>query len=249
MDYSTINIEKLKKLPVYKLPPTYRLQHGTGNGCYGDAPGYPTYFTKAVYNSTGNTPRNAPRYVIEFEEKIYIVIGKDCDYEQYNRFYKSLYSPLPIDHERVRLWIKRQYQHFQHCYWDVSTNKTVIYPIPGFELKSFVDDERFSDEWRKKEKFAIDQANKELIEHHKKICTPENHSAVTVIREFYPDYSPEIDLINNPPEGNIPTWWEVHSKCPNTAEECSSQNKERVHYGPHPINKTWCQHCGWKKEK
>src|SRR5262245_26451638 len=59
----TLNAERVNKLPVYKLPPTYRL--GTpGMGCAGDAPGYPTYYIRPVYNQHGNTPRNAPDAVL-----------------------------------------------------------------------------------------------------------------------------------------------------------------------------------------
>jgi hypothetical protein len=48
-DYSTINKDALNRLPIVKLPPTYRLQAGMGNGCFLDPPGYPTYFTQSVY--------------------------------------------------------------------------------------------------------------------------------------------------------------------------------------------------------
>ena len=42
IDLSTLDLDEVRKLPVYKLPPTYRLG-SYGQGCAGDAPGFPTY--------------------------------------------------------------------------------------------------------------------------------------------------------------------------------------------------------------
>jgi hypothetical protein len=49
LDFSTINIDALQRLPSVTLPTTYRLQAGSGNGCFGDAPGFPTYFTRSPH--------------------------------------------------------------------------------------------------------------------------------------------------------------------------------------------------------
>jgi len=255
MDFSTINIETvLKKFPAYKLPPTYRLQRGTGNGCFGDPPGYPTYFTKAVYNSVGNCPHNAPQYVIQYNGVLYAVVGKDLPYEKWSAVYRRLYTSFPVEHPRVRLWINQTYRHFHGCYYNAGkpgSDKTIIWPVPDYKLKTFMDDSRFSDDWRKKERAAVEQENAEITEYARKICTPENHEAVRRIREIYPAYTPELDLIENPPKENIPNWWETEEHAPANADECTEQLKAR--YGDpwqwkHPVNGSWCQWCGQKKE-
>jgi len=64
-DWSTIKLAELRKLPVYHLPPTYRLQEGSGNGCFGDPPGFPTYFTRGVYTAHGNNPPRGYSMVIQ----------------------------------------------------------------------------------------------------------------------------------------------------------------------------------------
>src|SRR6266568_3788654 len=68
VSYETIDLERLRKLRVYNLPRTYELQRGMGNGCSGDAPGFPTYFTKSVYTQHGNSPRSGAELVIQNPE-------------------------------------------------------------------------------------------------------------------------------------------------------------------------------------
>ena len=102
MDFSTLNVAKLKKLDQYKLPPSYQLQDGSGNGCAGDPPGYPTYFTRNVYTKFGNDPPHGrPSMVITFE-RVHYVVGNG-DYDAQSALLHRLWSPLPIDHPRTRL--------------------------------------------------------------------------------------------------------------------------------------------------
>src|SRR4051812_49187147 len=118
MDFSTLNLDRLKKLPRYSLPPTYQLQQGSGNGCSGDPPGYPTYFTRSVYTRHGNHPRNGPYMVIVFEGVNYVIPTQE------EKLVRNLWLPLSLDHPRTRLWISGTYRHHNHCYGDV------IYPVP-----------------------------------------------------------------------------------------------------------------------
>ena len=154
---------------------------------------------------------------------------------------KLLWNPLPLDHPRTVAWIKAVYKHLHNCYYNKDadeSDKTLIYPIPSYELKSFKDDERFSEEWRIKERAAVDQANAETIAVAMKIAVPENHMAVRSIREFYPEHVPDPELINNPPK-STPTWWEQFSECPKP-EDCPGGMGQK-----HPLNGSWCQVCGW----
>jgi len=251
-DYSTIDIEQLKKLPRYNKPASYHLQDDSGNGCAGDAPGYPTYFTRSVYTKHGNNPARGAQMVISYEEWDYIVEDstdwRDGDaLEVRNARLHKLWKPLPLDHERVRLWIADTYRHHKHCYVDVERPEygrpgTLIFPVPDYKLKTFRDDYRWSEEYRTALRNEIDAYNREEIDRAAAIAIPENHQAVRIIRKFYPEYQPEPELIANPPQ-QIAQWWETeaHKPTPETCPTTQRWNKT------HPINGSWCQWCGWKE--
>jgi hypothetical protein len=247
----TINEKVLAKLPIFKSPPTYRLQRDLGNGCAGDPPGYPSYFTQSVYTQSGNSPSRGEQMVIfgrVLEDSRDHEQNKSWDetYEKRKKLLRRLWKPLPFDHPRTQAWVSATFSHHNHCYQDDSksgswSDKTIIFPVPSYTLRSFVDDARFSDEWRTKEKASIAQANKEITDHAAKVATPENHSATLIIRRYYPDFQPTEELINNPTsEAN---WWERLHTCPKP-EDCPGQ------YGtPHPVNGKWCQMCGWHEKE
>jgi len=235
----TINFDKLRKLKTYVKPPTYHLQKDPGNGCYLDPPGYPTYFTRAIYTQHGNHGRG-PKMVLF---GVVVDDGK-ISYENLRRRLEELYVPLPFEHPRVQCWIKALFTYFKNCYLhptetEYGRKKTVIYPVPDYELKHFFDDERFSDEWRKMEKASIAQYNKELQEERRKICTVDNHSAVVKIRRWYPDFVPTDEMFeaNWRHQGD---WWERFDRN-FTPEECPGK------YGAKHGQYDWCQMCGWRK--
>jgi hypothetical protein len=127
-DYFTLDATALRKLPAWERPPTYRLQDTAGNGCYGDPPGYPTYFTQSVYTQNGNSPPWGTTLVIWFEGA-YRVVGdiqmKDLPGPRHGKYgvehsvnLHRLYKPLPESHPRVQAWISNQYRHAAHCYRD-----------------------------------------------------------------------------------------------------------------------------------
>jgi len=250
-DLSTINRERLEKLPTAKIAGSYHLQQDPGNGCYGDPPGYPTYFTKNVYTPAGNTPPRGPTLIL-----LGLVIESAGDsfttWEAHkakrDALHRELYIPLPEDHPRVQAWISSHYQYSKHCYYDPSGTRrgyTGIWPVPSYELKHFHDDPRFSDERRTKEKAAIEQANSEIIEARRKLVYPDNHKAVRRIREFYPEHQPCLDLIENPPQRYPGDWWGRYATRP-TPEECKPV--EKIYNYRHPSSGTWCQFCGWYAE-
>jgi len=251
MDWSTINMKQLRRLREYPIPPTYFLQEDPGNGCVGDPPGFPTYFTRSIYTKYGNSPPcHLPQMVIRTQDfRCYVVDSGwkghsswDEKYGKFKKLMRRLWKPLPLDHPRTRGWIVGKYKHLNHCYNGYGDD-TVFWPVPGWKLKHFHDDERFSDEWRTKAREVVSVANKEIVEEARRLATPENHSAVRSIRSFYPEYEPEINLIENPPKHHGGNWWETEAKCP-SPEECNPRSM-----GPHPINGSWCQWCGWRKTK
>lgn len=249
IDYSTINREELLELPVYKMLPTYRLQDGSGNGCYGDPPGYPTYFTRDVYTQHGNAPSRGPQYVIGVrgdDGGWRAVDNKGSDEDQKAKL-RRLWLPLPIDHPRTRMWIQGTYQHMANCYSDVERLEygkpgTLIYPVPDYNLKRFTDDYRWSDHYRAAAVQEVNAYNVQERERARRIAIPENHHAVRTIREFYPEYEPEIELIEAPPQERIPAWWETEAEQPSAAQ-CQSA----MRWGTHPLGDP-CQFCGWPSQ-
>lgn len=208
-------------------------------GCYLHPPGFPSYFLQPIWTQYGNQPPHGrPQRVISFPGKGIHVVPEKYDL-------KKLWNPLPIDHERTRMWILSLYKYFQYCYSDPdslgSLDDVLIYPVPYYKLGRFVDDPRFSNEWRDKEQAAIAQKNAKIIAAAAAKATTENHKAVLVIRKYYPEYEPDLELIANPPTDNIPQWWTVEASCP-LPENCAPRGFK------HPVNKTWCQFCGWKEE-
>jgi len=124
-NWDTINIKVLEGLPVYSLPPTYKLQRDSGNGCAGDPPGFPSYFTRSVYTSYGNAPTRGYSLVIVFNSVCYDIESANwsgASYEEHrakiNALMRRLWSPLPLDHPRTQAWIADKYQHLNHCYLD-----------------------------------------------------------------------------------------------------------------------------------
>lgn len=243
-DYSTIDREALAKLPTAKLAPTYRLQDQPGNGCYLDPPGYPTYYTRSVYTQYGNNPARGATMLLLGHV---VQRAASYDHEAQQGLMRRLYLPLPYDHPRVDAWERSLYAHFGHCYRDTlglfpqeyGRPAIVIYPVPGYKLKAFRDDPRFSDEWRAKERAAIAQANAEIEAQHQAVCVPANHMAVIQVREIYPEAPIRHDWITNPPE-RIGNWWERLGQRP-TPEQCPGDRSVRF---PHRAD-GWCQFCGY----
>ena len=256
-DWSTIDMDEVLKLPVVVLAPTYQLQKDSGNGCAGDPPGFPTYFTRSVHTQHGNSPPRGFSMVISPPDGVLRGVAPAQwpanikTWDEYraaqDALMMRLWKRLPLTHPRTKAWIDATFAHQKHCYQNPNAtgnwgDKTVIYPVPYYELRSFVDDKRFSDAWREKEKAAIAQANAEIEASAAKIAVPENHAGVVIVRRYYDDFVSTLaqlagDVTNS---GN---WWETLAENPGP-EKCPGQ------YGmPHPVNGTWCQFCGWVASK
>lgn len=265
-DLSTLNAQFLRKLKAYELPPSYHLQDSPGNGCYGDAPGYPSYFTYSVYTSHGNNPpyrEGRVTQVIRFEGKLYATGWYGQTDEQRAKLFQRLFKALPEDHPRVQAWIYNQYRHFEHCYRDVERPEhgrpgTLIFPVPDYKLETVPDLKSVKvsinatpeeiDAARRAHQAAVDTAtakNEAERLRGQRIATPDNHLAVIYIREFYPSHVARLDLIADPkPTGNQGDWWERHAERP-TPETCPGREGRMA--GGH-VEDGWCQFCGYTSE-
>ena len=260
LDWSTINLDVLQKQPIQKMPPTYRLQKDCGNGCSGDPPGYPSYFTRSVYTQFGNNPpHNWPGYnlVIEYMGTCYGIRSNNWEPketwekrgERQDKLFARLWNKPAINHPRTVAWILTMFMYYSHCYQDPTVTgdwhkKMLIFPVPKYKLRQFQDDLRFSDEWRTSEQATVDCENAEIMGHARKVASWNNHCAVIQIRTYYPEFvetaggfsSNELLQCEFERPGN---WWETMAKRPSPTE-CPGQYNRK-----HPCNGSWCQMCGW----
>lgn len=253
-DFSTINIEALKKLKTYELPPSYHLQDEPGNACYMDAPGYPTYFTRNVYTGHGNCPpyrEGRVTQVISFEGKLYVTQWHGMSDAAHTKLLRKLWKPLPVDHPRTKLWMTSVYRHMHHCYEDAerpefSRPGTLIFPIPAYkiakakDIKISVNASAGEIEAAKRAQQAevdrINALNEAEQIRAERIAIPENHNAVRSIREFYPNHQPDLKQIKKP-GAERGEWWTISPERP-SATECPGP------YRHHPHSDEGCQFCG-----
>jgi hypothetical protein len=183
-DYSTLNLNVLRKLPTYKLPRTYHLQKDHGNGCYGDPPGYPTYFTKSVYTQYGNSPRKGAEQVVEYEGVLYVTQWSEWKpgetwekrHEKYNALMRRLWIPLPVDHPRTIAWIHSQYTHSARCWVPEDGNLRLD---------------------------KLEQSG-----------PPERYQPTVLVQKFYPDHTYDTELAASPPKRYAGDWWELEAVRP-----------------------------------
>jgi hypothetical protein len=252
MDWTTINVGRLRRFSTWTSPGhghNWSVSTHPGMGCFGDPPGYPSYFLRSVYRF-GNAPRGRhPTVVIRHDGEDRVIMRADESHDCLADRLRSLWVPPPADHERVRLWIRARYRDFRHCYRDdagIVSNRDdrgmVIFPVPTYKLRTFHDDARFSDAWRRAEIAAIAAYNADVTARTASVATPDNHCAVRAIREFYPEHAPDPALISDtlplelPLEGD---WWTTAATRPSVAE-CRPRNG----IGAQDHTCQWCQWCG-----
>lgn len=271
MDWSTINIEQLYKLPVYTLPPTYRLSDGVGSGCFMDPPGFPTYFLKHVYDRHGNQPDGTPDNVIKFGDRLFVV-ANDTDWEIDHTWetvnavraarLKDLWRPLNIDHARTWAWMSEVKGYFKNCFVDprkpkcnhagelqigLSSNFLETMGVHfGLEVPVSVLEHRVPEPG-------------EVPTHSTYVMSIRRRTerAYLYIQEWYPEFSfgDYLQIRVGYGKGGPGNWWETFDSAARTADECNTQLHERYgtngypHAWIHPVNKTWCQQCGWHGEQ
>ena len=221
-DYSTLNMAVLEALP--NFVGAGRISDQMGQGCFLDAPGFPSYFLRAVYNSRGDVPDSYPQAVIALPNGMQKIVQPsvnntwregdtwDTVTARHAAVLRSLWSPLPLDHPRVQAWIDYLYGYFRNCYIDRAKGSRKV---------------------------------QDLLKYRPDDYTVEDHAATALVRDFYPDFEPTEENIERGcygrPNG---TWWEILAEKP-TPENCPGDEN----MGRHPMNGKWCQVCGWKEEK
>ena len=141
-DISNIRLDRLQKLPQLA---SGSVSYQMGSGCFLEPPGHPSYFMRSV-------GRDCNAYVIQVGDVAFVVDGelytngklREVDWAKYGapktreERLNWLYSPLPIDHPRVRAWIQQLYQHQGNCYVPVEpvdrfkSDDIVIFPTQNF---------------------------------------------------------------------------------------------------------------------
>ena len=253
MDKSTIDRNALSKLRVYVKPESYTIDKSFGSACHGSPPGFPSYLIQHVYTKYGNSPSKGATELIMGR----VLMTADEDYRKREAKLMKLWNPLPYNHPRVRAWIVEKYRHLKHCYMHPSyvDKQGVMEIVTGpsiwssqFRLKSFHDDPRFSDEWREKAKEEVNTYNLELYQKWAEVGKPEYHAAYVMVKQYYPEHVPDLELIESCPEVSEGDWWEVLDHKP-SPEECPGTLRWGRSGRPHPSNgSTWCQMCGWRQE-
>jgi len=91
------------------------------------------------------------------------------------------------------------------------------------------------------EPLAIDHERTQMwicaLRKHMRSMYYDNAMWVRTVRKHYPDFMPSQATLEI--AGNVPYWWETEESAPNH-DACKPRS-----CGPHPVNGTWCQWCGW----
>ena len=213
---------RVRRLEVYKKPPTYKISRREGVGYFMDPPGFPTYFLRNVYTQYGNTPPRGPDCVICLGDTAYRVPDL-WDLDKHRQLMRRWWAPLPLEHERTTAWIRSCFAYFVKG-WQLTDSPAVAGP----EFKGSC---KTPDEIKR----AAADLGADLAKYR----------PVAYVREFYPDADPEA-LVNE--YGNLSArpgdWWERFSRQP-SPDECPGDDIGRRRQ--HPTSGTWCQFCGWQK--
>lgn len=194
IDYSTLNVEELRKLPEADIYPGCHVSDSRGSCCFMDPPGYPTHFLQSVFTPKGNYPSGGSEQVIFHPDLGYREVqnarGPWMDHDAHMALMHRLWVPLPIDSERVLGWLARAAGYFRDTEHD-----------GPFQAR------------------------------------------------FYPDAG-EVRVTPVYGKGSIGDWIDLFAKAPANDGECRLQQSFTYgtgspYWGRHPLNGTWCQHCGW----
>lgn len=184
---------------------------------------------------------------------------QDC----YDRLMRRLWRPLPLEHPRTQAWIAAQLRHFRNCYHDPrfaehSIGATHIGPFKiedliviargiGLEVPAVLlhcEQGNAGDvlvSLSGLSKVDIDAYAAFLADIYDRLFKGNR-----AIRRFYPEFKTE-DYTGGPGllERHSGNWWETEAEQP-TPETCKPRYGGGR--GGHPVNSSWCQWCGWRKE-
>lgn len=241
----TLNADRISRLPVYKMPRTY-YAGSPGMGCFMDPPGYPTYYVQPVYNSHGNTPRNAPDAVImgpdgEYRrlDRVYVksddrqAASKETD-RRWAKLIRSLWAPLPLDHARTVAWIRVGFGYFRGGW------------LPSVGSRNAADPEFIGrDAHEIRALVAGTFWTGQSIKPPRDVRT---YRPVDHVLEYYPDADPVAvfnDHVDYGAYGKAGDWWTTASERP-TPETCPGMVAAHGSTWPtHAEAKGACQWCGY----
>ena len=109
-----LNLEELKKLTVYKKPPSYKYYKGAGTLAKLTPPNHPLRFVKRIENKHGNLPWLGPMSVITHAGKACVIGRMGHDPKKVEKLLKKLWIPQHLNDREVQSWIKEVYAHFKH---------------------------------------------------------------------------------------------------------------------------------------
>jgi hypothetical protein len=268
MDWSTIDMHRLNMLPSYTLPHSYHLQKDPGNGCFLDAPGYPTYFTRSVYTRWGNSPRKGPETVIQLPSGSLRVVESSADWERGKTWegvrairekrLRRLWKPLPLEHVRVQAWITYVKGYFHDCYvdprkpantrdnaselrigfWENVGTLCSVARAAGIEVSHEFETYAEDHFGDPNTNPSYERFDNEWGELVVDVLV-KTERATLYIQEFYPEYKYNGTTPELYGKDGPGNWWETEAERP-TPETCQPRS-----IGKHPINGTWCQWCGY----
>lgn len=256
IDRTTINWEYLKNrhFPIWHdvaSGPSLEMVDGLGSACFLDAPGYPSHFIFTRWDRTGNIER--ARLLIDANGQGYDVKGP-----HENETLRAAWLPLPLDSERVQIWIEHVYQHFAHCYNDPAVTEErarqqmIQWPVPYYNLPVHPRRKNYGYTGRydkiEFEDLGEDVQAEIMAEYVEKVMSVKghawdvaqdlgNHAAVQWIRKFYPSYEPDIAMVVRPPS-LFQEDWIYHFDHRPTDDECPG------HLGVYHGKFDNCRMCG-----
>lgn len=186
------------------------------------------------------------------------------------RLMLRLWARLPLGHVRTRGWLRMVFVHWKHCYREPKHQRGFgVWPEPewsktlliwpggtfghtpygeirkvGLEIELAQKYGKYdSFEEKAKAKFVADiqEENARVTRVCEAVATLDNRSAVTYVRQWYPEFTPEPWLLAEDLRHGG-QWWERRSKPP-PHNNCPGFGDSR-----HPANTTWCQVCGWQAD-
>ena len=238
-DYSTLSLEGLKP---HKLNSNHRFSDGMGSGCFMDPPGLPSYFIRDVYTArgddTGFTALQGPDGCVTM-----FVDGDDDWSRGWNGVHavrqaklRKAWRPLPLDHIRVKLWIRKVYGYFKGMYLRPDGAEEVSKLLAHKFVPAFTEPEP-SEDASPEEMGAWREAKAESDD-----WPVDRYRPVTYIQKFYPEFEHSRWWLDHPGYGlgmGVGDWWERYSRPPKP-EECPGHLGSR-----HPTDRPCpCQFCG-----
>lgn len=189
-------------------------------------------------------------------------------YAENSRLMLSLWRRLPLEHRRTRGWLRQTFVHFRHCYHQPEnqlvlgrwagpewSDTLLMWPggtfghTPFGTIKNVQFEVELARQFHKYDELAlsaqakfvadIEAENAKVTKLCTEVATVDNMDAVSGVRRWYPEFTPEPWLLAEDLRHGG-EWWtrRAHPPKPGNCPGFSLDSQ-------HPANTTWCQTCGW----